>query len=1124
MIKSTIKILTLFLLVLCLGCDSSSTNTASTASSKTPLFELVPSQTSGVTFNNRIQENFKNFFARFNYVYNGGGVAIGDINNDGLADIYFTGNEVANQLYLNKGNFQFDNITLTAGVDEKTGWHNGVVMADVNADGWLDIYVCRGGWEDTDAERSNLLFINNGKNSGASGQVTFTESASQFGLDDIGYSLQASFFDMDNDGDLDMYLTNRPDRFFLGYDKVLAGKKSPNDLTRDKLYRNDNGKFTEIGLRAGIVGNYGYGLGLTTADVNKDGFIDIYVANDYLESDYLYINQGDGTFREQIKKYTRHVPFYAMGVDAVDINNDGWEDLIELEMLPADYVRSKTTMAAMNTTLFENLTSNGFQHQYMHNMVQLNRGKINAEGDAFFSEVAQLSGVAKTDWSWACLGSDFDNDGWRDIFITNGFRRDIWDKDANAKFQAFMKSPQMKQQTNEENARYITNLFQPNQINNYIFKNNGDLTFSDQSENWGMLQASFSNGAAVGDLDNDGDLDLVVNNIEGEAFLYKNRAEHTGNNFIKIKLEGEKNNPFGLGAKVTIRSGEDKQYHEFKNVRGYLSSVEPILHFGIGKNTTIDEIQVEWLNGLVSRLENIKANELITIKIQNAQPKENLAKVSPTPLLFNISNRAFAAPIRHRENAYDDYKDQILLPHKLSQTGPCLAVGDVNGDGKEDFFVGGANGQRGQLFLQKANQNFVPLTNEVFEKDKNYEDVGATFFDADGDGDLDLYVVSGGNEMRNPRYYQDRLYLNENGEFVASKNLPITLSSGSCVKAFDWDDDGDQDLFVGGRVSVGKYPHAPRSYLLENVNGKFRDATEKLAPEIAKIGMVTDATWMDVAGDATPELIVVGEWMPISIFQKTKKGFQSITSNFGLEKTTGWWNSISATDIDNDGDMDFVVGNLGLNYKFHASEKKPFVVFAKDFDRNGTNDVFLAKYNEDELVPIRGKECSSQQLPILNQKFKTYQQFAESNIHEILDNQTQNALKYEAQMFESVWLENKNGQLIVHPLPKLAQLSAINGIVPRDLNQDGKMDLILAGNKYESEIETTRADASIGLVMLQIGSQRWQPLPSDASGFFVPQNVKAMETIQIGVEKAVLVGVNNGEIQLWKSSKNGQVK
>ncbi|MEM9917253.1 MAG: VCBS repeat-containing protein [Bacteroidota bacterium] len=1086
---------------------------ATTHSAGLPLFEQITAQQSGIYFNNRIEENFQNFFARFNYVYNGGGVAIGDINNDGLSDIYFTGNEVSNKLYLNKGDFEFEDITEQAMASGGGGWHNGVTMVDVNADGWLDIYICRGGWEDTAEERKNLLLLNDEKGG-------FTESAAAFGLDDSGYSLQAAFFDLENDGDLDLYLTNRPDRFFLDYQKVLQGKSNPKDDNRDKLYRNDNGKFIEIGQEAGIVQNYGYGLGLVASDFNKDGFTDLYIANDYLESDYLYINQGDGTFVEKSKEYTRHVPFYAMGVDAVDINNDGWEDLIELEMLPADYVRSKTTMAAMNPQLFNQLTTNGFQHQYMHNMLQLNRGRsMQNKKDIYFSEIAQLSGIAKTDWSWACLGADFDNDGWKDIFVSNGFRRDIWDKDANAKFRAFLKDPKRQQLSKEEDAQHIIQLFAPNKITNYLFRNSGDLTFSDESKNWGIQQVSFSNGASIGDLDNDGDLDLVVNNIEGAAFLYRNRTERSGRHYLKIKLKGNKKNPLGLGAKVSIQYGTKTQYHDFKLTRGYLSSVEPLVHFGLGSQESVDEVRVQWYNGLETILRNVPSNQTLVLDMEDAQTVPVATTANATTQMTDLTATYFDQPFQHRENNYDDYRDQILLPHKLSQTGPCLAVGDVNQDGLEDFFVGGASGQSGQLYLQSEQRKFIQCDVSALQQDALQEDVGAVFFDADGDEDLDLYVVSGGNESRRlSTFYQDRLYLNDEGTFVRSNRLPSISSSGSCVRPYDFDGDGDKDLFVGGRVRPGKYPHPPQSYLLRNDDGHFKNVTEQLAPELSQVGMVTDGHWQDIDGDGQVELVLVGEWMPISVFQMKQGQFQNTTKEWGLVHTNGWWNSLEASDVDQDGDIDFIAGNLGLNYKFKASEEKPFTVFAKDFDRNGTNDVFLAKYHGEALVPVRGKECSSQQIPALEKKFTSYKQFANSDIHDILEGQTDQALRCEAKTFESCWFENVDGRLQLRSLPTTAQFSTVNGILSQDVNGDQRPDLILVGNRYESEIETTRADASCGLVLLQEVTGTWRSTTVEESGLFAAKNVKSIQQIHLGKnrEKAFLIGTNNDKIQLWK--------
>ncbi|WP_298487879.1 VCBS repeat-containing protein [uncultured Maribacter sp.] len=1099
--------------ILLMGCSPKKADKDSEYTSpKSPLFTLINPTHSGINFNNQVEENYTNFFAIFQNVYNGGGVAIGDINNDGLSDIYFTGNEVKNKLYLNKGDFRFEDITESAGVADDNGWCNGVVMADVNGDGLLDIYISKGGPKSDTQNRENSLFINNG-------DLTFNERSKEFGLNDNGYSMMASFFDMDNDNDLDMYLINRPDEFFLDYKKVLKGKKEENDLYRDKLFLNDKGKFKEIGLKAGIKNNFSFGLGVSTTDINNDGLIDIYVSNDYLENDYLYINQGNHTFKESIKEYTNHTSFYAMGLDVVDINNDGLEDIIELDMTSEDYYRSKTTMASMNIPLFKNLQESGFHTQYMHNTLQLN------QGNGFFSEIGQLAGIDKTDWSWACLGSDFDNDGYRDLFVTNGYRRDVWDKDVKSFFNRYMKSKTVRKRSNEENAAYIINLYKPNKIPNYIYKNNGDLTFSKKTKDWGLNKKSFSNGAAVGDLDNDGDLDLVVNNLEGKAFLYKNRADKLKNNYIKIKLKGPTKNVLGLGSKIKIYYGKEIQYHEFKTVRGYLSSVEPTIHFGLGKNKKIDSLQVEWKDGKFTRIKSLKVNQTITLNYNSAKQNNSSKKQDKSPLLFvDKTDEKIKDPFKHVENEYDDYKDQILLPHKLSQNGPCISVGDINGDDLEDFFIGGAMGQAGATYTQNINGEFIKLKQPQIHKDKKHEDVGAVFFDADGDNDLDLYVVSGGNELTDiPNYFQDRLYYNNGqGKFLKSSGIPLIQSSGSCAVPIDFDSDGDLDLFVAGRVLPNKYPAAPNSYFLENNKGEFLDVTKTIAPEIANIGMVSSATAADVDNDGVKELIIVGEWMPLTIFKKENNSWKNVTSKYNLSKTAGWWNKIIPFDYDGDGDMDFVAGNLGLNYKFKASEKKPFFVYANDFDDNGTNDIFLAKYNNDTIVPVRGIDCSSQQIPGLTQKFRTYDQFAKSNLQNILgEEKTNEALKYEAHLFSSVILKNDGGKFSIIPLPKEAQFSVANGIVANDFNKDGILDLLIAGNKFDAEVETTRADASPGVFMIGKKDGTFKTTKPFESGFFVPYNVKDIQLIKNKKtgETGVIIAINNEEVKYFKINK-----
>ena len=1110
-------LLALLSLLFFVGCqqeqqtESAKPETSSTAIP--PVFKKVPSTQSGVTFANKVDENINTFFDVFAYVYNGGGVAIGDINNDGLPDIYFTGNEVPNKLYLNEGNLKFKDITESAGVQGNGKWNNGVTMVDVNADGLLDIYVCKGGWQDNEEQRRNLLFVNQGN-------LTFKDQAKEVGLDESGYSIHASFFDMDNDNDLDAYITNRPDSFDLPLTQMVRQKKLSPSASRDKLLINENGKFREIGKKAGITNNFGYALSVVTSDLNNDGYTDIFVANDFAEGDYMYINQKNGTFKERIKETTNHISMYSMGTDVADINNDGLEDIMVSEMLPEDYRRSKVSMPSMDVEGFYAIVNSGMHKQYMHNALHLNQGNL------FFSEISQLSGVAKTDWSWSCLMSDFDNDGNRDMFVANGYKRDVFDGDAQEKLGEYVRLNKHKfqspQEMMEKGFKDFINIYSSIKVKNYLFKNKGDLQFENVSDAWGFNEGSFSNGAAVGDLDNDGDLDLVINNLDDLAFVYENTSS-PANNYLKVKLVGPPANSDGIGAKVTMYTGDQIQYFENKTVRGYLSSNEPVVHFGLGRIEKVDSVVVVWNDGKESLVRNVDKNQTLKVTYSQAiRPTGTAQKQSP--LFAENANRLLTKPFSHKENEFNEYKVQTLLPHMFSRSGPFVSTGDVNKDGNDDFFVGGAAGQAGSLYVQQ-NGAFVKAAAAAFESDKNFEDMGSTLFDADQDGDLDLYVVSGGSEYKEgSEQYSDRLYTNDGkGNFKRTATIN-TISSGSCVVSHDIDGDGDLDLFRGGQVVSGAYPKTPTSYILINEKGKFEDKTSSISSDISRIGMVSSATWADLDGDKSAELIIVGEWMPVKIFQYRNGRLEDVSKTYGVENTEGWWNTVVADDLDGDGDQDLIAGNIGENYKFKASYDKPFQVFAKDFDSNGSNDIFLARYVKDSvLVPIRGKECTSAQMPIIKEKFPTYLSFATSDLPTILGKDIETAEHRKAYLFSSVILLNNKGNLSIKKLPTDAQLSAVMGIVIDDFDGDGKKDILIGGNKFDTEVETTPADASPGVFLKGLGDLSFKSIKSETSGFFIPYNVKDLHSITIKGEKAILVGANNDRLRIFTAKNRNAV-
>jgi hypothetical protein len=1076
------------------------------------LFTSLTSEHTGIDFTNAIRENPSSNSVVYQYVYNGGGVAVGDIDNDGYQDLYFVANLGENKLYRNLGtndtsntHLQFKDITDQARVRGTTGWSTGVTMADVNADGWLDLYVCKSGNREA-SFRENLLFINNQNG-------TFTEAASDYGLNFSGYSTQAAFFDYDRDGDLDMYLLNHNiERINTNRPEDLKSKY--NELSADILYQNMNGKFVDVSRKAGIIQNtIGFGLGVSISDLNQDGWPDIYIANDFFERDYMYINNRNGTFTESLLPRTKHISYFAMGSDAADINNDGWPDLMVLDMAAADNYRTKTSMSGMNPTNFNHFVKHGFHHQYMFNTLQLN------QGGQHFSEIAQLAGVSKTDWSWAPLLADFDNDGWKDLFITNGLKRD----DRNNDFQQYrIRRLKQAKQNNESMDAVLKDLIEKSPTRpakNYFFSNNKDLTFTNQSNSWIESTPSFSNGAAYADLDNDGDLDLVINNIDEKASILQNNSDQ---NYLQVEFKGPKKNVFGVGAKVKLLYKNNQQTQENFPTRGYQSAVSPLLTFGMAAVETVDQLRVIWPDGKSQVMTNIKSNQRIVLQYGQAVTPMGETDQSTGRYLFNDITRKSQIQHNHQESIFNDFKRESLLPHKLSQLGPAIAVGDVNQDGLEDFFIGGAKGFIGALYMQKENHSFIKSKNDAWKGDQGFEDVAGAFFDADEDGDLDLYIVSGSNEYEvNDTRLQDRLYLNDgSGQFSKSgQALPTMLTSGACVSAMDYDQDGDLDLFVGGRQVPGKYPFPANSYVLNNQGGKFIDVTKTVAPDLVSPGMVTDAVWTDFNGDDYVDLIIVGEWMHISFYQNNNGKLNKIASPIVDQKDhmTGWWSSIASADLDGDGDLDYVVGNLGLNYKYHASPTAPFEIYCADFDESGSLDIVLGYYENGSLFPLRGRECSSNQMPFIKQKFPSYHDFGSANLTEVYgEEKLKQALHLNAQTFSSIILENINGQFKMHQLPNEAQLSSINGILIRDFNGDGHEDIIVAGNMHQAEVETPRNDASVGLFLKGNGNMSFEAVPPFRSNLFLDGDVKGLKLISLSGsdQPGILVANNNAAVQL----------
>ncbi len=1110
---------------------------------KKTLFEQVPSSHSGVHFNNLIVENDTiNPLDKLN-IYNGGGVGVGDFNGDGLQDIFFVGNQVSNRLYINKGNMQFEDVTAEAGVGGQGGWGRGVAVVDINNDGWPDIYVCNTLLNDP-KKRRNLLYINQGPDK--NGVPHFKEMAKEYGLDLTVHSTMASFFDYDNDGDLDLFLTvNEVDPA----DNTSVFRpllKDGSSKSTGRLYRNDwdpvlkHPVFHDVSKQAGILIE-GYGHAASTVDINRDGWKDIYVTNDFLPNNILYINNHDGTFTDKSKEYFKHTSLSAMGQEVEDINNDGLADVVELDMNPPDNYRKKMFMGPNNYQWFQNVERYDYQYQYTRNTLELNQGprvgQNDSIGDPAFSDISFLAGVSQTDWSWGPLLTDFDNDGYRDLIVTNGYPRDVTDHDfMNFRAQSYFIASK----------KQILDQIPIVKIPNFAFRNKGNLQFEDVTDNWGFNIPTFSNGAAYADLDNDGDMDVIINNINDEAMIYKNTARERdpdNSHYLHIKFRGGPNNRDGIGAWADIYYNHGKhQVYENTPFRGYLSTIQNIAHFGLGKVTMLDSVVIRWQNFKKQTLKNVKADQVLQVNIKDAdapytfkQPEINKQS------LFKEVTRMLGVTYKNRDTDFADFNIQKLLPHKLSEYSPGLAVGDVDGNGLDDIIVGGTSKYPSQVFLQQADGKFIQrnlLPPGQTNPNDNFKDEGLILFDANGDGKLDLYVASGGYANKSgSRFYQDRLYINDGkGNFKEAVDaLPKNLTSKLCVRAVDYNKDGKLDLFVSGRVDPWNYPKPVSSFILRNdsKNGhvKFTDVTASVAKDLNNIGLVCDAIFTDFDNDGWPDLVLAGEWMPVTFLRNDHGVFKNVTPNTGIADKLGWWNTIVAGDFEHNGKIDYIVGNTGLNTFFRASDEYPTYITAKDFDNNGSYDAFPSVFLKDQdgemkEFPVQVRDDIVKQMIGMRVKFQNYKSFATATMDDILTPEMRKgALRLKANMLQSVYLRNNgNGQFTMIPLPIEAQMSELCGMTVDDFDGDGNLDVIMNGNDYGTELTTGRYDAFNGLMLKGDGKGNFKPQTILQSGIYIPGNGKALVKVMGANSKYLLAASQNRDVmKIFELKRNAHL-
>jgi len=1103
-----------------------------TLTAKKPLLQLLKPEDTGIDFQNLIVETPENNITTNINIYNGGGVAIADINNDGLPDIYFVCTNGSNRMYLNMGNFKFKDITESAGLASLEGFETAVCAADVNADGFLDFYVCHGGPLE-DENRRNKLYINNG-------DLTFSERAKEYGVDDISASSGVTFFDGDADGDLDCYVLNyltdinyasKIDVIFDANGKPVPNLVPKKPLDSDRYLRNDGppavlvgqkGGFSDVSKESGIW-NFGFGLSVSVTDFNRDGHPDVYVGNDFFQPDLLYINNGKGKFTDQLAEYFRHSSQSTMGTDLSDFDNDGLVDLLAMDMLPTKNKRHKLLQTTNTLPRYLSMVQNNYFEPVTRNVLQRNNG------NGTFSEIACMAGVFKTDWSWSGLVADFDNDSRRDIHITNGYRREIGHRDY---FEFLLPDVKKKadQTTNDVYKRImmILDAIPTYKPRNFLYQNTGDWQFDDKGGEWATMVGAWSCGAAWADLDADGDLDLVISNLEDPAFIYKNlcREENRGN-FLQAKLKGSPQNPFAVGASVLIEYGNGEiQYQEISPNRGIFSSSEHLIHFGMGQSAQVEKLSVRWPDGKVQILTNVPTNQRLQLDWNNASGYvQHLVQPYSGPTLMAEKTSNVGVNFVHKENKYNDFEAFPLVPWFSSDLGPLMAKGDVNGDGLEDFFVGNSFTQPAALYLQTPDGKFKPSNLELWEREKEYEDHGAIFFDFDMDGDLDLFVVSGGAEAVKASTavaWQGRLYINIDGKGTFGRanpaNLPDIRSVGLRVTSFDYDGDGDQDLFIGGRVTPEKWPLTPPSYVLRNDRNRLTDVTSTVGGDFASCGMVTDLTWADIDKDGQAELIVVGEFMPVSIFKLQGGKLVNVTEQFGLGKSNGLWHSLQVADLDGDGDLDLVTGNFGLNTRFTASADAPLGCYAKDFDNNGTLDPIMTMYEDGKNYPMAQKENIVKQIPSLKKRFLFAKDWAVATIEDVWSKKELNdALHLVAYELETCWWENQGGKFVRRSLPRPAQASVIQGIVVEDLNGDGHPDLLLAGNKYHMEIEGGRCDAGNGVFLSNDGKGNFRWVNNLESGFWATRQARDLILVRgTGGKRKIIVSNNGSALQIFE--------